>query len=279
MPTESNKIIGMIFEIMREKEISQTELSNRLHWTKSKLSKVLNSQQSLTPDDLFDLSAALGIANPAILMKADVDAVDDKFFAPDQITETMKMFERAEEYNEQKNIIENKIAPVFNTYLSLMSDGRVARTKDNRTMFNSSSRRAFEMRGETIPIRWGVMVRDINLLVDKTNRLTVGMWWNGNRDVVYLAIVLKEYVPLDNELIEEFHNLIERKFDTWSMEKRVEEIPFFRRGLICNKVFKVDNLYDELNFLMHMTYTRSWSSTTWIWLCTDLQKAVRKLLS
>lgn len=248
MPTESNKIIDMIFEIMREKEISQTELSNRLHWTKSKLSKVLNSQQRLTTDDLFDLSAALGIANPAILMKADVDAVDDKFFAPGQITETMKMFERAEEYNEQKNIIENKIAPVFSTYLSLMSDGRVARTKDNRTMFNSSSRRAFEMRGETIPIHWGVMVRDINPLVDKTNRLTVGMWWNGNRDVVYLAIVLKEYVPLDNELIEEFHNLIERKFDTWSMEKRVEEIPFFRRGLICNKVFKVDNLYDELKF-------------------------------
>ena len=33
MPTESNKIIDMVFEIMREKEISQTELSNSLHWT------------------------------------------------------------------------------------------------------------------------------------------------------------------------------------------------------------------------------------------------------
>ena len=105
MPTESNKIIDMVFEIMREKNISQTELSNRLHWTKSKLSKVLNGAQRLTTDDLYDFSAALRIANPAILMKADIDAVDDKLWSKGQIIEAMKMFTIAEDYADRRSII------------------------------------------------------------------------------------------------------------------------------------------------------------------------------
>lgn len=248
MPTESNKIIDMVFEIMREKNISQTELSNRLHWTKSKLSKVLNGTQRLTTDDLYDFSAALGIANPAILMKADIDAVDDKLWSKGQIIEAMKMFTIAEDYADQRSIIENKIAPIFSSYLSLMTDGRVARAKDNRMMFNTASRQRFVMKGEEIPIHWGVMVRDLNPLVDKTNRLTLGIWWNGKRDVAFLAIVLKEYVSYDGELIESFHHVVNKDGGNWSMEKKVEEIPYLRRGLVCYKTFEVSELNDELTF-------------------------------
>lgn len=248
MPTESNKIIDMVFEIMREKDISQTELSNRLHWTKSKLSKVLNGIQRLTTDDLYDLSAALGIANPAILMKADINAVDDKYFGPGQITEAMLLFKSAQEFSEQKDIIENKIAPAFSAYLSLMTDGRVARAKDNRMMYNSAARDRYLSKGEPVPIHWGVMVRDLNPLVDKTNRLTLGLWWNDTRDLVYLALVLKESVTYDRDLIDSFHQIVERNQGTWSLEKKVEDIPFLRRGLVCYKEFRAGELYDELKF-------------------------------
>ena len=138
------------------------------------------------------------------------------------------MFTIAEDYADQRSIIENKIAPIFSSYLSLMTDGRVARAKDNRMMFNAASRQRFVMKGEEIPIHWGVMVRDLNPLVDKTNRLTLGIWWNGKRDVVFLGIVLKEYVSYDGELIDSFHHVVNKDGGNWSMEKKVEEIPFLR---------------------------------------------------
>jgi len=249
MPTESNKIIDMVFELMRDKEISQTELAQRLHWTKSKLSKVLNGFQKLTTDDLYDLSAALGIANPAILMKADINAVEDKFYNRGLIIDALRDLREAEDFESQRDIVENKIVGILEAYLSLASDGRNARSRSNHLSYNSASRAAFERRGEKPSINWGVMVRDINPLVDRTNHITVGLFLNQDRTSVCLAIVKKSFSDIDSETVKALCTIVEERDSSWIVGGIAHDYPLIRRErVICMKAFSISELSDELTF-------------------------------
>lgn len=249
MPTESNKIIAMVIELMNDKNISQTELAMRLHWPKSKLSKVLNGQQKLTSDDLYNLTAALGIANPAILMKADVSAIDDPFFHKGLIIDAFQELKDAEEYDEQREIVENKIVCIFSDYLSLASDGRRAIAKSNRMSFNFARKAIFEDRGEKLPIGWGIMVKDINPLVDRTNHITVGLYWNTDRSEICLAVVRKNFSDIDRETQELLRKIVDQKDNSWTIGGLAHGFPVIaKHSLICHKVFNISDVGDELEF-------------------------------
>lgn len=248
MPTESNKIIQMVARIMDEKNITQAELAERLHWARPKLSKVLNGQQRINTEDLYDLSAALGIANPAILLKEDINAVDDRFFNVGRMIDALKEFQYAQEYEEQREIAENRIVPLFMKYLSLSGDGRIANTRCARRPGYSYS----TMRNMEEPSTgWMVMVNDINPFVKKAIPFTLGMYWSDDRSFFYLAIAVKEMFPLEKSIVDELQAGALRQEKEWSLERYVDDIPLLGRKyrkLICSKRFEVETVVDELQF-------------------------------